>query len=204
MATIAGSSFFLLKYGNSTPIPVPAYRVMRVIDGDTFETTEKQLIRFSSANAPELDQCGGPEAKTALEKLVLDKPIYIKVQYRDPFYRLISLVYSDTTFINEEMVAQGHAYYAKTGKDDVNSIQKAAEKAREEKIGIYDSICTQLVNTKNPTCTIKGNVNSGKIYYTENCFQYQNAIVELYKGDQWFCSEKAALQAGFRKGVQCP
>jgi endonuclease YncB( thermonuclease family) len=56
-------------------IPVPAYTALRVIDGDTFETTEKQLIRLANVNAPELENCLGPEAKAEMEKLVINKLI---------------------------------------------------------------------------------------------------------------------------------
>src|SRR3990167_1822698 len=80
-----------------------AYYASRVIDGDTFETMEKQRIRLASADAPELGLCGSEQSKKALEKLVLNKPLYIKVLYRDTYNRLISAVYTQKEFVNAKM-----------------------------------------------------------------------------------------------------
>ena len=52
----AGFLWFSGNHGKS--IQVPAYSVLRVIDGDTFETKEHQIIRLASVEAPELDTCG--------------------------------------------------------------------------------------------------------------------------------------------------
>lgn len=59
LATVAAGSLFWVTTGKGKPFQVPAYVVARVIDGDTFETAEKQLIRLSAADAPELEYCGG-------------------------------------------------------------------------------------------------------------------------------------------------
>ncbi len=74
-----------------------SYKVERVVDGDTFVTTENQMIRLASINAPELENCAGPEAKKALEKLISSKRIYLKVIYRDS--------------VSAQMVRLGMAYY---------------------------------------------------------------------------------------------
>lgn len=53
LATMTLSSAVYLK---------TTYQVLRVIDGDTFETIEHQIIRLSGIDAPELELCGGLEA----------------------------------------------------------------------------------------------------------------------------------------------
>lgn len=204
VAALAGGSFFLIKYGDGRPIPVPVYQTMRVIDGDTFETTEKQLIRVASVQAPEMGLCGSQEAKDALEKLVLGHPLYLKVLYRDPYNRLISQVYNEKEYVNVALVEQGFAYYYNREKALAPELKIASDKARKNKRGIFGLSCTQTKNADHPTCTIKGNVREKKTYFIDGCNRYSQTEIQLYLGDQWFCTEAEAQKAGFVKGVQCP
>jgi len=203
VASAASGAYFLISTNINKPFPVPAYEVLRVIDGDTFETKEKQHIRVASTEAPELDQCGGEEAKEALERLIINKPVYLKVTFRDPYQRLVSLVYADGKFINKEMLSSGYSYYARGTEGFSDDLREAGDVAREKKIGLFSDSCTQSVNKKKPRCNIKGNDRNGKIYYTTECGFYDNVTVQLYLGDRWFCSEKEAINAGFRKPEQC-
>jgi len=207
MATvgIVAASFLWLTSDKGKPVQVPAYNVLRVIDGDTFETAEHQHIRVASTEAPELDSCGGTEAKAALEKFILGKPVYLKVVYRDPYQRLVSLVYTKDKFVNEAMLSGGYSYYMRSSPGEIGEkFKNATEKARQKKAGIFSSTCTQMTNTEKPSCNIKGNTRNGKIYYVPECGVYNNVEVQLYLGDRWFCGEKEAVAAGFRKPEQCP
>lgn len=202
---IVAAGYLLNSSYKTTSLQLPYYTVSRVIDGDTFVTEEDQNIRISSTEAPELDQCGGPVAKQALEKLVLGKKIYLKVIYTDIYRRFISLVYTKDAFINEEMLRSGYSYYYRTSPGTIGeTLKKATDEARENKKGIFSEKCTQTKNTNNPDCDIKGNARSDKIYYKPDCGFYNQVIVQLYLGDRWFCSEKEAIEAGYRKPSQCP
>ena len=202
---LAAGTYFAVSSGKGGPFFVPAYQVLRVIDGDTFETTDKQRIRVASTEAPELNQCGWKEAKTKLEKLIAEKQVYLKVIYRDPYQRLVSLVYVDGQFVNKEMLAGGYSYSSRPIQGEIGeTLKTAAEKARQEKAGIFSDTCTQMVNIEKQSCNIKGNIRNGNIYYLPKCGVYDNVEVQLYLGDQWFCSEKEAVKAGFRKPEQCP
>ena len=77
-------------------------KVVRVIDGDTYEIeiktqnrgnifryNKRERIRMENRLAPELDQWGGKKAKNELEKKIKGKNICIKVKARDKFGRLI-------------------------------------------------------------------------------------------------------------------
>ncbi len=205
VALAASGVMWYLTSTNGVKIPVPAYRAMRVIDGDTFETEERQLIRLTGVDAPEMANCDGPEAKTTLEKLILNKNLYIKEIYRDSNNRLLGHVYNDQGLVSEQMVHLGMAYYSANGLNDPDLL-KAADFARKAKLGIYSPKCTQETNPNSKTCVIKGNQVLGttqKTYHFPGCGQYTNTVVELYKGDQWFCTEKEAQQAGFTKGSDC-
>ena len=195
-AAVAAGTFLWFK------TVVPSYSALRVIDGDTFVTKENQIIRLNALNAPEKDRCGFDEAKNELEKLVMNKPLYIKVVFHDKFGRLIAQVYSTDGFINEIMLSKG-LVYLESGTD-ATAVFPASNLARNKKLGIYSSKCTQTENLKEPKCNIKGNDRNGKIYYLPTCGVYHNVTVQLYLNDRWFCSEKEAITAGFRKPQQCP
>lgn len=207
ISAIAGSAgYFWLRTGGLKEIQVPAYTVTKVYDGDTFETKEKQVIRLANIDAPEMGSCGSEEAKTELEKLILNKPVYLKIVYKDEFLRLVSWVYAGDSAVNLKMLESGWAYYRnRVGSDDVR-LQKAAELGKNKKIGIFSKLCTQEINPKQPDCVVKGNIRQGdsqKIYHFPGCGQYNNSLVQLYMGDQWFCTEKEAGASGFIKGADC-
>lgn len=182
-----------------------SYEVERIVDGDTFVTTENQMIRFSGIDAPEMENCDGKEAKEALEKLILNKKLYLKVIYRDGLNRLISDVYGDNGLVSAKMVRLGMAYYTQSGIQSTE-LDEAENEARTKKLGVYSPKCTQLTNPVNPKCVIKANKRMGsgeKIYHFPGCGQYNNTLVQLSLGDRWFCTEAEANQAGFIKGSDC-
>ncbi|MBU2051784.1 thermonuclease family protein [Patescibacteria group bacterium] len=203
-ALAASGALWYLTGTSGVKIPVPAYRAMRVIDGDTFETEERQIIRLTGIDAPELEYCDGPESKKALEKLILNQNLYVKVIFRNGF-RLVSYVYNEDGSVSEQMLKVGMAYYL---SKDVShpELERAGDAARETKLGIYSSKCTQATNPDSQTCVIKGNIrtpNKDKIYHFPGCKSYTQTLVELYKGDKWFCTEAQAKKEGFAKGADC-
>jgi len=185
-AVVAGTIFWSLPKNAS-------YQALRVNDGDTFETAEKQRIRLASADAPELGLCGSKESKSALEKFIINKPLYIKVLYRDQYNRLISMVYTQNEFINGKMTEEGYAYY-RNRDPGMTNLQKISDEAKSHKRGIFSTKCTQEKNPLQPKCIIKGNnrvsnPKDEKYYVTPGCREYSVVDVQLYPGDQWFCSE---------------
>lgn len=183
-----------------------AYTVTRVIDGDTFETAEKQRIRIDGIQAPETGLCGADEATKELTKLILNKKVFIKVRYLDAYRRMISEVYDiNGNLIAEKMVIDGFAIVRQKG-DSNSNLLKAGNLAREKGIGLYGLPCTQDVNTEKPACSIKANIHQGnneKLYHRIDCKNYKLTQVQLYLGDQWFCTETDAQKAGFVKAGDC-
>lgn len=205
IGVIAATGLIVANVGGRV-VRWPGYEVREVVDGDTFITKEDQAIRLMSADAPEAGRCGSKEAKEALEKLVMGRPLYIKVVYRDQYNRLIGYVYDGDVFVNEEMLKQGMADYQAMAKNPVPELQKARESAAEKGVGIFSDKCTQRENKEKPKCVIKGNINGGsgkRLYRFPGCGQYNQTTVQLYVGDRWFCSEKEATAAGFEKGSDC-
>ena len=205
-ALAASGMLWYLTGTHGAKIPVPSYRAMRVIDGDTFETEERQLIRLTGIDAPELEYCNGPESKQALGKLVLNKNLYVKVIYRDASHRLISHVYNNDGSVSEQMLKTGMAYYTGNAVQDP-ALGKAGNYAREKKLGIFSPKCTQETNPDSKTCIIKGNLRipgkGTKTYHFPGCGNYNQTLIELYKGDKWFCTEAQAKKEGFAKGADC-
>ncbi|MDP1722948.1 MAG: thermonuclease family protein [Candidatus Gottesmanbacteria bacterium] len=204
-ATVAIGATLMLSFGKGKSVPVPSYTAIRVFDGDTFETKEKQYIRLSGINTPEMGQCGSEEAKKELEKLILDKALYVKVLYHIGS-RSMGLVYTDEGLVSTAMLASGWAEMNDRENLDLQELKDATNQARKKKVGIFSNLCTQETNPKNPSCSIKANVTTNGIptYHFPGCQTYATTKLELHHGDRWFCTEKEAVKAGFRKAKTCP
>lgn len=179
------------------------YTVKSVIDGDTFVTAEDQYIRIANIDAPERGRCGSDEATSELSKLVSGKKVFMKVIYFEG-NRQIAYVYTLQGDVAINLLKKGVVVAKNTGKSN-KELTNATDYARERKLGVFSDKCTQEKNSENPKCNIKGNISQyGKFYRTPDCSQYNITILQLYLGDQWFCTEKEARNAGFTKSPDCP
>ena len=182
------------------------FLVKDIVDGDTFATEDSSIVRLFGISAPEIDLCGGKEAKEVLAKEISDKRVSLDVKVRGSRGRKIAMVYKGRELVNAELLKTGW-YSFEGGKTDGRDLLKSAyDSARENKKGIYSQQCTQLENLENPECKIKGNISvndEGKFYHFPGCGRYKDVSIELYRGDEWFCSEKEAEKAGFVKSKNC-
>jgi len=182
-------------------------KVIGVIDGDTIVLDGKTRLRLRQTDAPELQYCGGNEAKDLLEKLVNHKKVIIKEEIIDTQGRPMALVYLGNRLINQEMLASGWVRYHSDQTSATETLKSAANLAKSKKLGIFSPKCYQTENPENPKCNIKGNTDKNsamKNYYYPGCPQYEFTIVEKDLGEDWFCSEKEAQKAGFTKAKNCP
>jgi endonuclease YncB( thermonuclease family) len=182
-------------------------KVLGVIDGDTLVLDGKTRLRLRSVDAPEVDLCGGQEAKELLEKLVKDKTVLVKEQIIDTWGRPMALVYVNDKLINEEILKTGWGRFHSDSHSAREILKSAYDNAREKSLGIFSPKCYQKTNPDNPKCNIKGNIdkNSDRInYYFPGCAQYEFTIVEKDTGESWFCTEKEAQKAGFTRSKTCP
>jgi endonuclease YncB( thermonuclease family) len=193
------------KKGSDLGIPV-----LGVIDGDTLVLEGKTRLRLRHLDAPELEYCGGEEAKKELEKLVMGKSIIIDEKILDQKGRAMALVYVDDLLINEEMLRSGWVRYHSDQTSVTEELKAVAGEAKGNKIGIFSSKCQQKEeNPDNPECLIKGNIDKNKYednqkYYFPGCVHYNTATVEKDIGESWFCTEAEAKKAGFVKSERCP
>ena len=182
--------------------------IIGVIDGDTIVTENKVRIRLRQIDAPELEFCGGQEAKNILTGLVENKYVRIEENIIDQQGRPMAMIYVKNIAVNQEMLASGWVRYHSDKTSQTENLIKTWDKVRLKKIGILSQKCSQTENPVNPKCNIKGNIDpdqsSSRIYQMPGCVQYKTTIVDLDRGEQWFCTEAEAVKAGYVKSKRCP
>lgn len=181
--------------------------VERVIDGDTFVLSWGQRVRLRSIDSPELGLCGSLEAKNELEDLVLGKRVVLQDNFTDEYGRIQAFVYVGNVFVNKQVVQKGWGKYDSNKSSQSEVLKAAFQEAQNQERGIFSTLCHQKMNPDDPGCNIKGNFekNKGeKRYFFPACQSYEATIVEKDLGEQWFCTEREAIAAGYKKGPNCP
>lgn len=180
--------------------------VIKVIDGDTFDTKDGERIRLYEIDAPEYPKgCLSEESKNRLETMILNQKINYQRIGKDNFGRILAYVYFNKIFINEALVQEGLAYFQKAKILNENSLllEQSQEKAKIIKRGVWSNICL----TQKENCLIKGNYRSAgntRIYHLPDCYNYDRITIKPGTSDRWFCTEVEAKAAGFRKSNDCP
>ena len=68
-------------------------------------------------------------------------------------------------------------------------------------IGGFASFISELILPLT-ACGIKGNISQDrkeKIYHLPHTAHYKKIRIDLRRGERWFCSEKSAQKAGWKK-----
>jgi len=75
-----------------------------------------------------------------------------------------------------------------------------------KKVALFFALFIILSQPVFAGCDIKGNISSSgeKIYHVAGCKSYKATKISESKGERWFCTEEEALQAGWRKALNCP
>ncbi len=204
------------------------YEVVKVVDGDTIDIEldgEVERLRLIGINTPEtVDprkpvECFGREASDKTKSLLSGKKVALESEQsqdeRDKYGRLLRYVFlEDDTNFNLLMIREGYAYeytYDLPYKYQVE-FKQAQKYAEENNIGLWGKICEgQTSVTTAPaenipgSCNIKGNINAKKerIYHAPGCGSYDKTVIDESAGEKWFCSEQDALDAGWRKALNC-
>lgn len=198
-------NFYLLKASNKNTSQTLVKTVSRIIDGDTFDVEGEERIRLAGADAPEYPKgCLSEQSKTRLSELILGKTVEIEEVRRDNFGRTLAFVFYDDLSIDQTMITEGLASSVTENESSYSSsLLSKQEEAQKAKRGIWSTTCTKPPSLK---CTIKGNTRKGigKIYHLPDCYNYEKIVIDTGVGDSWFCSEKEAQAAGFRKSSDCP
>ena len=93
---------------------------IRVIDGDTLQLANGDVVRLICIDTPEKGQSGYTQAKDYLDYIVsnsLNISFVSDSQDKDEYGRLLRYVYADEVFVNKEMVDKGYASVFRYGND---------------------------------------------------------------------------------------
>ncbi len=208
-----------LRSGN-----VATYEVKRVIDGDTLELADGDVVRLLGVDTPEEKECYYDEAKEALGKLVEGKSVELRkdVTGVDDFGRLLRYVVlpnnkplENNILVDEYMVREGYGDMQSNPRDKLYNgvLLEAREQALKDGKGIWGA-CEYLpsehsqenVEAPSESCMIKGNISTGefgKTYFLKECNNYEQVKVDPTRGEKYFCSEEEAIKEGFVKAGNC-
>lgn len=199
-------------------------KITYITDGDTIKLADKTRIRILSIDAPEKGECYYKEAREALKELVEGKIVRLDrdVSETDLYGRLLRHVIleregEDNILVADYMVRQGFAI------DDSQTpdiryrqlLSSAREEAKRENRGLWaeceqeekKSLGERDLGPTDLDCIIKGNISEksyGKTYLIIGCDNYNRVKIDTRKGESYFCTEKEAQDAGFRKATNCP
>lgn len=189
-----------------------------VIDGDTIRIGET-VVRLFDVDAPELAQTcdGGPSrlrpcgarVADALAERLAGREVRCAVLKIDQYDRKVARCEVDGEVLSQWLVANGLAMVFRRYSDRFTEEEDAARAAA---IGLwqtdfeppweYRARRWELATQQAPDgCPIKGNINRDgeRIYHTPWGSQwYDRTRISTAKGERWFCSEREALDAGWR------
>lgn len=117
-----------------------AGKVVRVTDGDTFvllgANKTQYKVRLYGIDCPERQQPFYKAAKDHLASLIFQKNVIVRKKNMDRYGRIVALVNSGNTIINEEMIRSGLAWHYK--RFDRNENWSALEReAARKKLGLW-------------------------------------------------------------------
>ena len=204
--------------GFSIPASADVIGSVRAIDGDTLEFSD-QRVRLHGIDAPELHQkcwlegskwACGEESLRALQNLIDGADVKCQKIDRDRYGRIVARCHSNGHDIGHAMIVSGMALaYRKYSR-----LYTGAEgAAKANKVGIWKSNFIEpwlwrrgkrffdRLSRNKKNCLIKGNISrSGtRIYHTPGSTYYGRTRITEGRGERWFCSEKEAIDAGWRK-----
>lgn len=121
--------------------------VKRIIDGDTFETEQGEVVRYIGMDTPETKdprkpvECFGQEAHQFHQELLAGQVVTLEadVSDRGPYGRLLRYVWFQGELVNEILVREGYAVVDTQPPNVVyqDRFRQAEQLAREEKKGLW-------------------------------------------------------------------
>ncbi len=202
-------------------------QVVEVIDGDTIKIKDNVRVRLIGINAPDKGECYYEESREFLKEFLEGKTVNLEkdISGKDDYGRPLRYVIlpsndpeKDNILINDYIVRQGYAQAVSSPPDNRyhDLLVSAQEEALRENRGIWreceyeDELSERREKNFEPTepdCLIKGNISTrgyGRIYLLPGCDNYDTVKIDFTKGEAYFCTEKEAQEAGFRKATNCP
>jgi endonuclease YncB( thermonuclease family) len=131
--------FKLLIFSIIFPLITYSQKVVRVIDGDTYDimiNSNIVRVRMYGIDCPEKKQDYGLNAKSFAESMLLNKDVKLDISSKDLYGRSICKLYLGDIYFNKLMIDSGYAWhYAKYSKDKY--LAASMNIARLNKIGLW-------------------------------------------------------------------
>lgn len=180
----------------SSPIAYPvedfsgdiAYRVLRVVDGDTVEIDyqgEATKVRLIGVDTPETVppskpvEVYGKEASNFTKNLLIGESVYLRfdVEQTDKYGRLLVYLYRapDGLLVNLEIVRQGYGHaYTRFPFKHMELFRHYGTKAREAGKGLYGTPQARTEGIASPAVASGGTgqvyvTRTGKKYHRDGC-----------------------------------
>jgi hypothetical protein len=187
----------------SIAAPVSIEGAATIVDGDTV-TVQGIPVRLKGVDAPELGDRFGREATRAMQaiagswlgcELTGEKTYNREVGYCRNF---------KGEDIAEDIIKQGFALACPRYSDRYLKFEQPDAVTRLPRA----SYCLRAPVAPRPQppetlaseCRIKGNISrNGQIYHLPGQRDYDKTVIDTSHGERWFCSEKQAEDAGWRK-----
>jgi len=223
----SGAGYKIVKNKQIAKLDEQSQLVVDVIDGDTIKIQKNIRVRLIGIDAPEKGECYYEQSREFAVDFLSNK--YVKLEKditaKDKYDRLLRYVVllnedvdQDNVLINDYFVRQGYAKYVSSPPDNRyrDLLSSAQEEAKKERRGLWnecdndsgvESLREEDSLPTDENCIIKGNISEkgyGKTYLIPGCDNYNRVKVDTRKGEQYFCTEKEAQSAGFRKATNCP
>jgi micrococcal nuclease len=147
-----GLTFLIINFSGKFP---HQYTVKHVVDGDTIELSNGDMVRYIGIDTPEMRERKGSEwvynpmpyaeeAKEFNKTLVEGKSVKLEydVQKKDKYHRLLAYVYIGDKMVNTEMVKQGFAmiYTYPPNVRHTQGFIEAQKEARDNKRGLWSGL----------------------------------------------------------------
>ncbi|MER0774497.1 thermonuclease family protein [Pseudomonas aeruginosa] len=142
----------VLEIAPGTHSPELIGKVVRVLDGDTFELLVDQQpfrIRVIGIDAPEKDQPFGQRSRQSLAGMIDRNPVAVRVKGKDRYGRTLGAVYAKicapsapcrAVYVNAEQVKTGMAWaYRFHGQAVDPAMLKLETQARSERVGLWST-----------------------------------------------------------------
>jgi micrococcal nuclease len=229
MAASGLTGYRLVKEDGSCECDCGDFEVVeRVVDGDTLLMESGERVRIIGIDAPNEGGCYFDESSKALKDLVEGEEVRLDkdISGVDRYGRLLRYVIlpnfnkkDNDLLVGNYLVENGLAQ-AVSSAPDLRFRQMLVglqQEAVRKELGIWGE-CEDLkaeaeenwqasVEPSDPDCLIKGNISqheAGLVYYLPDCDNYKTTKIDPARGEKYFCTEKEAQEAGFRKAENCP
>jgi len=224
--SVGGVGYKVIRDNQADVFENSIHQVVRVIDGDTLELENDVRVRLLGIDAPESNDCFGPEAKSYLQLLLEGKHITIEkdISGADAFDRILRYAYlpsddirDDDVFINQQLLREGYAVVNPVAPDNRyrDLFSSAQQHAKNNEKGMW-AVCDMSEHVSSlheidttpadPSCNIKGNISEkayGRNYFLPGCPNYNRIKIDERKGEAYFCTEEEAVAADFTRSASC-